>query len=444
MYVDGREAVNIGVTASIRGDLVEERLRRALARVQGKHALLRCLIVRRGCRPWFEPQAPAPPIPLRVVERHRDDQWIEATRSELRRRFDGARKPLARLTWLRGERRSELLLVCHHAICDGRSLLTLLREILLLCDRPDGDIGGNDALHAVEELLPAEVWADRRLRRRVRYQVAALKLALRITRRVGSRRTWTYGEAYQTFWMLDEPDSRRLVERCKAEGVSVFAAMSFAFMLAFRAVRGSRAIRDFVAPVDVRRFLPHLPADSLFAIAPTVALSPGGLPDGAPVAMTAFWTAARTLKRDMDGKIDRLAPKVHARFLGMERLHDVYDAMTAYGRSRRAGRRVSLSYLGRLDFPRDYRDFRLQAVRGISAMLAPTPAHLIVVSSFGGRFDLSLASDESSLPYAQARAIQERAMETLRICAAPSTPHDAVLAREPPADAGQAGATEPA
>lgn len=432
MYVDGREPVNISVTASIRGDLVEERLRRALTRVQAKHALLRCLIVRREGRPWFEPRAPAPPIPLHIVERRRDDDWIEATRSELRRRFDGGRQPLARLTWLRGERRNELLLVGHHAICDGRSLLTLLREILLLCDRPDGDIGGDGALHAVEELLPAGVRADRRLRRRVRYQVAALKLALRSTRLVGSRRTWTYGEAYQTFWMLDEPDSRRLVERCKAEGVSVFAAMSAAFMLAFRAACGPRAIRQFVAPVDVRRFLPHLPADSLFAIAPTVTLSPGGLPDGAPDAAAAFWTAARTLKRDMDGKIDRLAPKVHARFLGMERLHDVYDAMAAYGRSRRAGRRVSLSYLGRLDFPRDYRDFRLQAVRGISAMLAPTPAHLIVVSSFGGRFDLSLASDEFSLPRARARAIQDRATEILRTCAA-SARRDVAPDREPAA-----------
>ncbi len=441
MYVDGREAVNISVAASIRGPIVEERLRRALGRVQAKHALLRCLIVRREGRPWFEPRAPAPPIPLRIVERRRGDDWIEATRSELRRRFDGSRQPLARLTWIRGESQSELLLVCHHAICDGRSLLTLLREILLLCDRPDGDIGDDDALHAVEELLPAAVRADRRLRRRVGWQVAALKGALRVARIVRPRRVWTYGEAYQRFWTLDEPDARRFVERCRAEEVSVFAAMSLAFMLAFRAVRGSRAIRELVAPVDVRRFLPELRADGLFAIAPTVSLPMSGLPDGAPGEVAAFWAAARALKQGMDGRIDRLAPTVHARFLGMERLHGVYDAMAVYGRSRRAGRRVSLSYLGRIDLPRDYRDFRLEAVRGISAMLAPTPAHLVVISSFGGRFELSLASDETSLPRAQGRAVQERATEILCISAAGAALRDVSRDHEARA-ASRAGVAE--
>jgi hypothetical protein len=49
-------------------------------------------------------------------------------------------------------------------------------------------------------------------------------------------------------------------------------------------------------------------------------------------------------------------------------------------------------------------------------MMAPTPANVIAIYSFVGQFHFSLASDESSLPYAQALQIKERATATLLAC----------------------------
>jgi NRPS condensation-like uncharacterized protein len=411
MYLNRGFHVNVMVTARIRGSIAEERMQQALARVQAKHSVLRCLIVQDGNRPGFVMQDRPAPIPLRIAERRNDDDWVEVSMHESLQRFDGSRQPLARLIWLRGEAESELLLVCSHAICDGRSLLTLLQEILLLCDRPDADIGSPTSLNAIEEIFPARLWADRGLQRRIRRKAAVVKLLLRFAR---SGPGWTYGRIYRSLWTLDEQASKLLVAGCKAEGVSVFAALCVAFMLAFRVVC-ERNLERFEAPVDIRRFLPDLRTDSLFAIAPTIILSLRKLRGIDPVRSD-FWTLARALKTEMDRKIDGLDSTVYENFLGMEHMHDAYDRMVVYAQSKRAGQQVSLSYVGKLELAQHYRDFRLQEICDISAMMEPTPANLIAIYSFAGQFHFSLASDEASLPYAQALQIKEQVTATLLAC----------------------------
>lgn len=418
LYLDGRTPVIIVFPVKIRGHLAEDRLRHALTRVQAKHPLLRCLIVKddveQDDRPWFQLQEQTvPPIPLRIVERKTDEDWQEESRREWTQLFDASRTPLVRVTWLRGQEVSELLLVCHHCVCDGASIVTLLREILLLCDRPEQDIGACTSLNAIDEILPEDVQRNRSLQRRVRWKAALFKLFVR-SRRVGP--AVTYGQVYAARWALDQKISQALAQRCKAEGVSVFTALCVAFVLSFRCVRGARGVGKFAVPVDVRKFLPKLRPDSLFAMAPTIALSLS-TPQPEAVSDADFWVLARALKADMDRKIDRLGPKVHENLLGMERLHALFDKLIAYSRSKPAGRNVSLSYLGRLDLAQDYGDFRLEAIYSPSLVLAPTPANLVVISSFAGRLDFAFISDERSMPYSQALTIKEKAMQLLQACA---------------------------
>jgi NRPS condensation-like uncharacterized protein len=409
MYIGGGFPVNVMVTARILGRIDEQRLQQALVRIQAKHSILRCIIVQEGDRPCFVMQDSPRPIPLQIVKRQSSDDWFDVSMRESLSRFDGSREPLARLIWLRGDSESELLLVCSHAICDGRSLLTLLREILLLCDQPDADIGKPTSLNAIKEIFPVDVLADLHLQRRIRRKSTFIKLLLRLPR---LDRAWTYGKIYRHLWTFDEQASQLLVARCKAEGVNVFAALGVAFMLAFRAVCGEKYIKKFEAPVDMRRFLPDLRPDSLFAIAPTITLSLDNL-IGVNPGTANFWTLARALKSDMARKIDQLGPTVHKTFLGLEHLHDNYDRMVAYAQSKRAGWKVSLSYVGRLELAQHYDGFSLQDVCDISAMMAPTPANMIAIYSFAGQFHFSLASDESSLSQAQAHEVKEKVLATL-------------------------------
>jgi hypothetical protein len=292
----------------------------------------------------------------------------------------------------------------------------LLQELLLLCDQPDASIGTPTTLNGVEEVFPAKVLADRKLRRYIRWRVALLKFMMRFAR--SGKKRWTYGAIYRNLWKLDEQASQMFVARCKAEGVTVFAALSVAILQAFHKVCGPKYMEKFEAPVDFRRYLPNLREDSLFAVAPTIQLSLDKLP-GVDSEGTGFWALARAMKTDITKKIDGLETSIYPLFLGMEQLHDVYDKMFAQAQSQRAGRQVSLSYVGRLDMTQSFSDFRVQEICDITAMMSPTPANLVVIYSYGGRFYFSISSDESSLSRAQADQIQQQVTETLLQCAAP-------------------------
>ncbi|MFC5739988.1 condensation domain-containing protein [Dyella tabacisoli] len=415
------------IPVKIRGPIAEASLRHALGRVQAKHPILRCLVAEEAGRPWFVLQEHAPPIPLNIIERKSDNDWQEYSKAEVNQLFDAGRHPMVRLTWLRGDDVSELLLVCHHCICDGRSMVTLLNEILQLCDQPEKEMGTEESLHAFDDLFPAEAIRNRGLQWRARLKAALFKLFI-LTRRSGPARI--YGEVYQLHWVVDAAIAQRLIERCKTEGVSFFAAASVAFMLAFHAVLGPRGVDKFVAPVDARKFLPKLRADSLFAIAPTVTLSL----DKAcfkKSSGTDFWGLARAFKQDLAAKVAGMGRKVYETFFGMEHLHGWFDKIIASSRSGHGGRDVRLSYLGRLELAQDYRSFQLEAVHCLSAMLAPTPAHLIAMSSFADRMNFSFISDQLSLPYEQALIIKEKAMAMLLACIASEILDEPAPASEP-------------
>lgn len=406
LFLDGRAPVALVLTARLSGRISEDRLRHALERLQAKHPLLRCLIPAEPGPPRFVEQMPAPPIPLRIVARQGDEDWQHLSRAEWDCLFDASRVPLVRLAWLRGAAVSELILSCHHCLCDGRSVTSLLGDLLLLCDQPERDIGRFDGLQPLARILPEEVLRDRRLQRRVRWKAGLLKWFIR-SRRPGPAKV--YGKPYLIHWDIGPEATKALREHCEQAGVgSVFAALAAAFMLAFRDVRGPRGLGSVAVPVDARSFLDKLKPDSLFAMAPTLKLS---LKRAAKTADV--WMLAKAIKTDMTRKIERMAPSVFENLLGLEHLHGVFDKLVAYGQSRPGGQGLALSNLGRLTLPQEYRNFRLEMIHAPSCIVAPTPANLIICAGFAGCLNFSFMSDELSLPFDQAFAVKEKAMAML-------------------------------
>ncbi|MGH8082280.1 MAG: condensation domain-containing protein, partial [Lysobacter sp.] len=141
MYVDRDSTFTIVQAARIRGRLDPAQLRHALDKIQLKHPMLRCSI-QDGDPPDVVLENDPAPIPLRLAERTDDEEWQRQSHLERETRFASDRAPLMRMVWVHGEDRNgepvgELLVACHHVICDGMSMMTLLRETLALCDRPE-------------------------------------------------------------------------------------------------------------------------------------------------------------------------------------------------------------------------------------------------------------------------------------------------------------------
>src|SRR5260370_39125292 len=115
MYREGRTPFTSVSCMQLLGRLEEGRRRQALARLEAKHPLLRCVIEDGADSegPRFVLQDRPAPIPLRIVERKHDDDWQTEVRREWVAPFDASRDPLERLVGLGGSQASELILVRH-------------------------------------------------------------------------------------------------------------------------------------------------------------------------------------------------------------------------------------------------------------------------------------------------------------------------------------------
>jgi hypothetical protein len=436
MYREGRTPFTSVFTLKLVGGLEAARLQQALARVQAKHPLLRCVVEDAVGGPRFVLQDRPAPIPLRIVERSGEDHWQTEVRREWVAPFNPSREPLVRVVWLRAGEVNELLLVGHHCICDGHSGINFLREFLSVYDQPDQDLGAYDALGAIEDLVPAALLENRRFRRRVRWKKGLLRLALFLKKR-GARSAAGPGisteQMYFHRWHVGNAIAQALSERCKSEGVTVLAAVSLAFMQAFGDVRGAQALTKTYTMVNARRFMPQLRADAMFGLAPGVPLRMKDLPPPQDMSADSFWARARAIKADLTRRIDRLGAGLHEYLVGLEGLHDKYARLVADTEAAPAVRHVTLSNMGRVDLPQQYRSFRLESVYSPLVMVSPTPANTVIISSFAGQLEFAIVSDQLSLPQAQAQAIEQRAMDILRTCVAISVQYQSGLLDEPSA-----------
>lgn len=436
MYREGLIPFTSVFTIKLVGELEEEQVKQALARVQAKHPLLRCVVEDDVSGPCFVLQERPTPIPLRVVGRKGEDDWQVEVRREWVTPFDASRRePLVRMIWLRAGEINELILVGHHCICDGYSGINFLREFLNTYDRPDEDLGSYEALGAIEDLVPATQLHNRHFRRRVRRKVGLLKLALFLKPR-GHRKPVNPGitaeQMYFHRWCVAKAATLALVERCRSEHVTVLAAVSVAFMQAFRIVRGTQALRKTYTMVSARRFLPQLRADAMFGLAPGVALRMKELPEPQKMSVGDFWARTRAIKADMTRRIDRLGAGLYEHLMALEGLHDKYTRLVADTEGAPAVRHVTLSNMGRVDLPQQYRSFQLEAVYSPLVMVSPSPANTVILSSFVDQLEFAIVSDDRSLPYAQAQAIEQMAMEILHTCVAMPAQYKPGIAHRPP------------
>ncbi|HXJ44658.1 MAG TPA: condensation domain-containing protein, partial [Bryobacteraceae bacterium] len=284
---------NIVYLVRLEGSFNVDGLRSALTRVQRKHPALRTLIREEPDGLYYEADS-APEVPLRVVPRVAEEDYQRECRTELTTAFAHDR-PQLRAVWLRSERESDLLLTTSHRICDGMSMLTIVREVLR-------------SLHTDEELIPYEPVTARDIIGdyqpaqpwKGKLTVTLLNGLLRLIPR--SRRAPENHEHYLE-WTADRELSFRLKQRCKAEGVSLHAAFLVALDRTLFTVFGKERLPKWIEnPVDIRRGrFAALKSDTVFFGGGNFKVRTGQSPE------VDFWERARTIndeiRRDVEQEI---------------------------------------------------------------------------------------------------------------------------------------------
>ncbi|AEU38339.1 condensation domain-containing protein [Granulicella mallensis] len=402
---------NIVYMVRLEGSFQVDRLREALARVQRKHPALRMVLRKQKDGLYYEENC-APDVPLRIVPRIAEDDYKRESLTELGTAFVEDRS-LLRAVWLPAETESDLLLVTSHRICDGMSMLTIVREVLF-------------ALHSDQELVPYEpitakvMIGDYEPPQPWKRKLIAslLNNALRLL--PASRRPLENKE-YALEWGVGQALTDALKQRCKAEGVSIHAALVIALDRALLQVLGEKKLPGWIeSPMDARRGrLASLKSDMLFFGGGSLKMRTG------QASEEEFWTKGRSVHEEIRRMIDQemeaipgrysfnelLRPVPHGRIQTMVQLGDALKVNGSWNR-------MALSNLGNVAVSDSSAPFRVKDLRlyvhSFNFRLLG-----IVAYAFNGEMRFYYVGDEKCLSVEQANALKNEFMTQLQRQVAP-------------------------
>jgi hypothetical protein len=416
--------LNFVYMARVTGPFSDDQLHQALSLVRRQHWL--CAV-----RLEVDTDGSArvtgegvPDIPLRVIPGAGPRDWLDLVPCELGEPFDIWRGPLVRVHCLRGSHGSDIVITCHHGLYDGLSGLYLLRDILALLGEPERPVQAVDISPGLVTLIPPSV--TRHPLHRLEF--AAIRLALSFGllrllrwfwRRSQPPRSPEETPPWKRFcadaWVIDEAQTRALVERCRQEGTTVHSAISVAWMRAFAETlvppgTWRRWQRTVSTPVNLRGRLTRPVGESLGFYLTTVET----LLDCSP--NRPFWEAARVFKRKLarGSRDDRVFWFMLLNQAALSSLpwQDAPEMIREIN-ARPITYDFSMTNLGRLDFPTQSGDLRIEGYYGPFAD-GSEQERVVGTLTFDGRMYFTLIYRDFVLSPQQARNLTECAKAILQ------------------------------
>lgn len=400
---DGTEPFNAVIPFRLRGTFKEEDIQQALHQIQAKHPWLRALITYDDQHiPWFEVPEPSLPIPVRIVSRKGEDDWQEESKKEWQTTFLYEELPLIRFVWIKGEEVSDMLFVFHHCLCDGGSAMAFLYEFLQVLDNPAADIGIEQPIFGIQDVVPEAILNNRRQKLKAKFIGRLAATAIKCIP-VGKKAVERQND-YLIHWKLDEAKSRELIAYCKSNDVTVNTFLSAAVLQAFKKVRGKSAFNKVSCPVDIRRFAPQIKNDHIFAFGLMIVLSAHD--------KMSFLDNVRLMQEAVERKTAKLNPYIT--MMVMESGHDALNNFTKLLKQGKSSNDCMFSNLGRIQIPHQYKAFMVDTIFSPSVIGPLGNTTTLVTSTFRGEMDFSFVGSEGYLPYSEALAIRDEMMKTVK------------------------------
>ncbi len=268
----------VTLVARIKGNISGEKLKNSILKAQKRHALLRVRIKReKDGEVWFTSED-IKDIPIEIIQRKSDNHWIEIQSDLYKIPFKFLERPAIKFVLVQSPSISELIICCHHIICDGMSLAFLARDILTYL--------GNSNLEV--DVLPDPVSMDKNNMPKDLSLSGVVKFAVnKINQKWANDKIIFNQEDYenisQAYWAnfthriisieLSKSETSELIDRCKTEGVSVNTALSTAIMGAQIIVQGKKSHNSKIAIAsNLRDRLQVLPGEAMGYYASAITL----------------------------------------------------------------------------------------------------------------------------------------------------------------------------
>jgi len=235
----------VTVVARIKGNVSESMLVNSVSQVQQRHPNLGVRIKEDNDHDlWFTSEG-AGEIPIEIVPRESDDHWIQVFHEACQIPFEFEERPAIRFILVQSPSISELVIFCHHIICDGMSLAYLARDLMVHLGDPTRKV----------DVLPDPIPIDRdTIPKDVSLNAIVRFFMNRINQKWQDDKIFFDQEDYrnlnQAYWNkythqmlsieLSEAQTTALVDRCRKEKVTVNSALTAAFVGAQTIVQGDK------------------------------------------------------------------------------------------------------------------------------------------------------------------------------------------------------------
>jgi NRPS condensation-like uncharacterized protein len=287
----------VTVIARIKGNITEDMLTEAVLKAQQRHTNLRVRIKQDDeYNPLFTSED-VKNIPIIIVKRESNDHWITVHHEESKKPFEFDERPAIRFILVHSQNFSELIILCHHIICDGLSLAYLARDIIAYLGEPAKEV----------EILPDPVPIDlNNLPKDISTNPLVKFFINRINKGWRKEKVHFDMEDYrninEAYWMkakhriisieLSEPQTASLVTRCREENTTVNSALTTAFVGAQQIVQsGKKGLSNIYIAGNLRDRLEKPAGEEMGFFAGTVTL------DYSYNEKKGFWDNARRLNK---------------------------------------------------------------------------------------------------------------------------------------------------
>jgi NRPS condensation-like uncharacterized protein len=259
----------VTMVARIKGNVSGEMLKNAVAKVQQRHVLLRVRIKEDDQHdPWFTSEG-LQEIPIEIVPRKSKNDWINIHAEASKIPYEFETHPLIRFVLVQSPDVSELIILCHHIICDGMSLAYLARDLIVHLGDPSRAV---EMLPAPEPITLENLPGDVSLSGLVNYFINKIKQnwaeeIVFFDQEDYRALTTTYWDHYHHEILsveLSEAETSALVALCRKEHVTVNTAITAAFSGAHSFVAGEAPhhARTAIA-ASLRDRLPNSPGEAM-------------------------------------------------------------------------------------------------------------------------------------------------------------------------------------
>ncbi|TFF86195.1 MAG: hypothetical protein EU551_02205 [Promethearchaeota archaeon] len=368
----------VSMLARLKGEILKDQIEAAILKVQKRHPMLNVRIeFDYAHNAWFVSDGINDNI-IKVVPRIDNSHWIELIKKENFTPFRLDEGPLIKFILLNSPDISDLVVYSHHSICDGLSLVYLIKDILNYIVNPKMEV----------KILPAGPVINKNVIKRGDYGNFLFKLIVKLVNKIWKKKKisfdeddfnrlnqkfWNESNISVNFWNLEKIKTSILIRRCQKEKVTVNSALCASFLAAQNETQGnsSKYLRKIALPVNIRDRL-VVEVGENFGCYTSGSFIKLKYQDNKP-----FWENVGLIHKKINHELDNFKIKL----VKFTKLHPtLIDALNFYQQGEcdekilssiskaskwnKLNAGFSISNLGRLNIPLNYDTLQLKAIYG--------------------------------------------------------------------------------